>query len=762
MFIKQFAIVLVVALLLTAGLPLTLRAENQATVVINELLWMGSPASSADEWIELRNTTDNVVDLSGWKLTRRSSGLEVTMVTIPSGKSVEPRGFFLISNFAASSTSTQLNVEPDVVDTAVSLLNSGLEVKLYDGGGVLVDVADDGVGTPLAGKLTSGQMYASMARNGIPGDGTKSERWHTSTTSVNLRPDSPVLGTPRAVNDNVPPVVPAVADQEAAVGRELTFDISDAFDPDGDALAFRWDFGDGISSDAVAPSHAYVDAGTYSASVEAKDASSATRLTFSVIVKAASTTQPELPPVMAANGQSIISELLPNPEGADDSEFIELGAIDGDVDLSGWTVSDEGGTTYKFAAGSTLPKDSFLVVARKDSKIALNNSGDAVTLKKSDGTVIQEVKYSEAEESAAYAWNGGAWTWTAKPTPGAPNEFVKVNHPPEAKFSISTRRRAKEEITFDASDSTDRDGDELKYSWDFGDGKIATGRIVKHVYDNDGNLTVRLTLKDGGGLEEIEEREFVVRPALKKKSSAKAGGATKGKVKGAAAVRTLSDIKTASSATPVAVNGWVSAAPGVLGENLFYLYDGTSGMAVRASGILPKLSLNDAVEVKGERRTKNGEAYILVEEDSGVVVKGERQEVEPRITAAGEVDSEAVGALVRVTGEVTTLSGSRFAIDDGTGELSVYVRASTGFKRPALRSGDRIEVRGIVSKTTSGIRLLPRVKEDIRIVTPVIKSPEQPVNVQPAKKPAVWMYVVVAVALVAGAGVGMWRKGVKK
>jgi len=43
---------------------------NPGDVVINELMWMGSTKGASDEWIELRNTTDSSIDISGWQITK--------------------------------------------------------------------------------------------------------------------------------------------------------------------------------------------------------------------------------------------------------------------------------------------------------------------------------------------------------------------------------------------------------------------------------------------------------------------------------------------------------------------------------------------------------------------------------------------------------------------------------------------------------------------------------------------------------------------
>ncbi|MBI4426842.1 MAG: lamin tail domain-containing protein [Candidatus Kerfeldbacteria bacterium] len=755
-------LVTVVALVLPVGLGV--RVDGQIpSVVINELLWMGSPASAADEWIEFRNLSETTVDLSGWKLTRKSSGQEVAILTIPSGRSIEPRGFFLISNFAASSTSTHLAVEPDVVDTAVSLLNSGLEVKLYDASGVLVDIADDGSGTPLAGKYVSGETYGSMARNGLPGDGTKKESWHTSTIAVNLKSGSIVLGTPRSQNDNVPPVVPIVSDQQAAVGVTVTFDGSDAHDPDGDTLQFWWAFGDGATSQAVAPTHVYLSAGSYVGTLAVDDGTGSTSVNFTVTVSPPPV--PDSPPPLnnptPSTSSLTINELFPNPDGADDGEFIEFVASGGDVDLSGWSVSDESGTTYKFPGGTKITNGSFVVLKREQSKIALNNDGDTVRLKNAAGTVVHEVHYSDVEENSTYAWDGSTWQWTTKPTPGSANEIVKPNHPPEAKFSVSKIRRVGEPVTFDASDSTDVDGDVRSFAWDFGDGEHGTGRTAKHRFSEEGPVVVQLTVRDATGLEDSATREFTVRPPLKNPSRSKKSATKKGTVKGAATVRTIAEAQTADSSTVATVEGWVTVPPSMLGDGVFYVSDGRGGIAIRSNEPLPKLSIGDVVKITGKRRTKYSEPYVLVERAVDVVLRGERQEPAIVDVQAADLD-ERVGSLVRVTGEVTTLSGSRFTVDDGSGELAVYVRASTGFKRPAMRSGDRVGVSGILSRTSSGLRLLPRMKDDIRVVEPILHTTSaSPVNVAKKASPTWWMYLLVAAAVVGGAGVGWWKRGVK-
>ncbi len=52
-------------------------------------------------------------------------------------------------------------------------------------------------------------------------------------------------------------------------------------------------------------------------------------------------------------------------------------------------------------------------------------------------------------------------------------------------------------VSFDASGSTDADGDTLTYSWDFGDGNTGTGVTIDNTFATKGNYAVTLTVDDG-------------------------------------------------------------------------------------------------------------------------------------------------------------------------------------------------------------------------------------------------------------------------
>jgi len=122
-----------------------------------------------------------------------------------------------------------------------------------------------------------------------------------------------------------------------------------------------------------------------------------------------------------------------------------------------------------------------------------------------DGTTA-----TDATVNHAYAENGiYTVTLTITDNYGAIGTASAVktvgNRLPVASFTESaTNVLTNEVIYFNASDSCDPDGTIEDYSWDFGDGNTATGKVADHAYADNGNYTVTLAVTDDDGATDEE------------------------------------------------------------------------------------------------------------------------------------------------------------------------------------------------------------------------------------------------------------------
>jgi hypothetical protein len=135
--------------------------------------------------------------------------------------------------------------------------------------------------------------------------------------------------------------------------------------------------------------------------------------------------------------QILISEFLPNPDGADPGkEWVELfNDSDEDVYLAGWKLDDESVTGKVEASAHAFPDDSviaaqdYLTVSLGEKDFALNNSGhDSVRLISPDGEVRQEVSYTGSVkiDESYYRQEDGSYVWTSETTKNEPNAVLEI------------------------------------------------------------------------------------------------------------------------------------------------------------------------------------------------------------------------------------------------------------------------------------------------------------------------------------------------
>ncbi len=103
-------------------------------------------------------------------------------------------------------------------------------------------------------------------------------------------------------------------------------------------------------------------------------------------------------------------------------------------------------------------------------------------------------QYEAIGALAEYA--NGAYLIRAAGTKGGGS----TNQPPVAKAALSkSQANVNEPITFDASQSSDPDGQIVQYAWDFGDNNSSNQKVAAHAYAQAGNYLVKLVVTDDKG-----------------------------------------------------------------------------------------------------------------------------------------------------------------------------------------------------------------------------------------------------------------------
>lgn len=190
---------------------------------------------------------------------------------------------------------------------------------------------------------------------------------------------------------------------------------------------------------------------------------------------------------------------------------------------------------------------------------------------------------------------------------------------------------------------------------------------------------------------------------------------TGGKVAGASVKAVaLKDIRKEAEGTVVTVEGVVSAPPGVLGKGVLYLAG--SGVQVYFSEEdFPDFALGDTVKVTGEIGSYLGETRLKLAAATDATKTKTAEAPLPHEVKTGEVGEDLEGFLVVVIGKVVETSGDTFYVDDGSGQVKVFIKESTGIEKPKMKKGDTVTIIGVVSQTTTGYRILPRFQEDVHL-----------------------------------------------
>jgi len=167
----------------------------------------------------------------------------------------------------------------------------------------------------------------------------------------------------------------------------------------------------------------------------------------------------------------------------------------------------------------------------------------------------------------------------------------------------------------------------------------------------------------------------------------------------------------------VTVGGVVTMPPGIVDERDFWMQDPSGGIHIfvaNSAGAVPKINLHDNVSVRGRAVMSFGAREIRVELPDAIGVHGAGSPVAPRVLKTGQVDLSQDGMLVQIRGWVARADGREIYIDDGSGQVLVYIDADTKIRWPRLNVGDPAIITGIVTRFRNAPEILPRYQSDVQ------------------------------------------------
>lgn len=193
----------------------------------------------------------------------------------------------------------------------------------------------------------------------------------------------------------------------------------------------------------------------------------------------------------------------------------------------------------------------------------------------------------------------------------------------------------------------------------------------------------------------------------------------------AAKVISIAEARALPLGTVVTIDGSVTVASGAFSSSTFdqgfAIQDRSGGIYVSTSdnlGFAPR----QQVRVTGTLADTLLPGLLVLVDVTEVKAHGSGPKVQAQPVATGDVNEDTEGSIVRITGTITQPIvndlpfGFIVFVNDGSGEINVFVCASTGIDVSGLSPGQTIEVTGFSGQFADHFEVDPRTQADIRVI----------------------------------------------
>ncbi|VEP17781.1 Outer membrane adhesin like proteiin (fragment) [Hyella patelloides LEGE 07179] len=342
--------------------------------------------------------------------------------------------------------------------------------------------------------------------------------------------------------ENVAPTITSFTGDNAIDEGDVARFAVIANDPGNDTLTYAWDFGDGseiLSGENV--SHLFADNGLYDVSVTVTDddGASVTQSLTITVNNVTPTTDPWLD--KASNEGEIVSfNATFSDPGILDNHTVEWDFGDGSEIITE-TIASSKQTTYDLQQTHTYTDDGIYTVtltisdddggvATNTMTVTVNNTAPVITSLTGDTDIdegqianFSAVATDAGNDTLTYSWDFGSRntveganvthvftdngdytvTLTVTDDDGAATTStleVRVNNVAPTITEISYGEIAEGVSTQFTAMANDPGDDTLTYSWNFGDDSSpVTGKTVNHLFVDNGDYTITLTVTDDDG-----------------------------------------------------------------------------------------------------------------------------------------------------------------------------------------------------------------------------------------------------------------------
>ena len=187
----------------------------------------------------------------------------------------------------------------------------------------------------------------------------------------------------------------------------------------------------------------------------------------------------------------------------------------------------------------------------------------------------------------------------------------------------------------------------------------------------------------------------------------------------------IRDARALASGTVTTIRGTVTVPSGAFTSSTydqgFAIQDKTGGIYI-STQTNHRLKLGDTAEVTGVLGQTFGLTIVTPGSGRSVIIKRDNDNVTPQRIATGSVNEASEGRLVTIRGTVSQAVSSdlpygyKFYVNDGSGEIQVFVSTSSNLDLSQMSLGTAVSITGFSGQFDTTYEVQPRIQRDLKVL----------------------------------------------